>query len=197
MHEVASGRRPTGGARSWRCGCTSECRCLAPEHLPRESHVVLRRSEVADCEPELVPVGEARMREKDLAGVVYALEDPLVELVRALAPKTDEREVPRGGHFPAWLGAHPALEELGEPQVLAQALLQAREPVAAKHCPELERPEPPAERDRQLTEVEHVVRRAKVFGDEAECVAEVLRPPSPQNRAVDRHAEPFVRVEAD
>ena len=59
------------------------------------------RAEAADGEPELVTVGEARVREEDLARAVDALEQPLVLLVRALAPEADEREVPRRASPPS------------------------------------------------------------------------------------------------
>ena len=81
--------------------------------------------------------------------------------------------------------------------MLAEALLQAPPPVAAQHGPQLERPEAPSERNRDLAEVERVVGRAQVLGDEAERVAEVLLPPRPEHGAVHRDAQPLVRVHAD
>ena len=101
MLAAVSRLRPTAGGSSARSGSTSERRCLAPEHVPRESHVVLRRAEVADGEAQHVAPAEPRVREEDLAGGVHALEQALVVLVGALPTEADEREVPRRGRPPS------------------------------------------------------------------------------------------------
>ena len=93
-------RRTAAGSSAPR-GSSSERRSLAPEHVPGEAHVVLGRAEVADREPQHVAIVEPRVREEDLAGVVDALEQPLVVLVGAVAPEADEREVPRRRDLPA------------------------------------------------------------------------------------------------
>ena len=126
-HAAGSRTTPDGAASSARCVCTPERRSLAPEDIPGEPHVVLARPEAADSEPELIAVGEARVREEDLTRVVDALEQPLVVLVRALAPEADEREVPRRRHLPAGLVADPALRT-------APRGGRAREVAAAARC---------------------------------------------------------------
>ena len=54
----------TAGARSTRRGSSSERRCLAPEHVPGEAHVLLGRAEVADREPQDVAAGDPRVRDE-------------------------------------------------------------------------------------------------------------------------------------
>src|SRR5262249_26535305 len=136
-HGAGSGPPLTAAAGSGLCASTSERRCLAPEHVPREPNVLLGRPEVPHGEPQLVPVREARVGEEHLARVVDALEQALVFLVRSRPSEAHEREVPRSGDLPPRLVTHPALEELREPHVLAETLLQAPAAVAAHRPPQL------------------------------------------------------------
>ena len=62
----------------------------------------------------------------------------------------------------------------GEPEMLANPLLQAGAAVAAQHGPELERTEPAAEHLRVLARAHDVLADAEVLGHEAERVAERL-----------------------
>src|SRR5262249_44433728 len=159
---------------------------FAPEHVPGEAHVLLGRTEVADREAEDIAAVDLRVREEDFAGRVDTLEETLVLLVRSLEAEADEREVPRRDDFPAWLGSHPFLEERGEPHVLADLRLQPRAPVAAEDGPELQGAKTSSERDRDLAQIDRLVRRAQEFGNEAEGAAEVVRTTRPEDRAVHR-----------
>src|SRR5205807_3571318 len=119
---------------------------LALQDLPHTPHVGLRRPRVADRKAQNVTALELRVREKYLAGAVDALEERLVRLVGGVAPEADKREPARRGELPAVSVAHPALEELGQPHVLADPGLQPLAAEAAKHRPQLQRAEATAER---------------------------------------------------
>ena len=58
--------------------------------------------------------------------------------------------------------------------MLADHRLQPLAPVAAEHRPELERAEPPTEWHAVLAQADDVLAHAKVLGDEAERVAEIV-----------------------
>ena len=91
----------------------------------------------------------------------------------------------------------PALEQLREADVLADHRLQAVAPVAAEHGPEL------SARKRRPSGTLYSLRLttssldAQVLGDEAERVAQRLRPAGEEGGAVHRGEEPLVRVDAD
>ena len=77
--------------------------------------------------------------------------------------------------LPARLRLHPALEQRGEPEVLADHGLEPFPAVAAEHGPQLERAEPPAERHRVLAQADDVLVDAEVLGNEAERVPQGVR----------------------
>ena len=159
-------------------------------------HVALGRPLVPDRQPQDVAAVELRVRDEDLAARVDPLEDRLVLLVRAFAAEADERELSRRAKLPAGLVAHPALEQLGEPDRLPDPRLEPFAPVAAQHGPELERAEAPPEGRPVLAEVERaLVGRAQELGDERERFAELGGTARPEQRAVHRREHPLVGVD--
>src|SRR5213079_457913 len=126
------------------------------------------RPRVPDGEPQDVSPLEHGVRDEDLAGRVYAVEERAVLVVGRVAAGADEREVARRDDLPARLGAHPVLEEVREPYAIADRRLEPFAPVAAEHRPELERPEAAAERRPVVGEVLGLVGAAQVLRDEAE-----------------------------
>ena len=122
-------------------------RARFPPEAKRPRRDARRPRSCARCRRRAAAVAavQLRVRDEDLAGGVDALEQRLVLGVGAVAAEADERERARRGELPAGLVAHPALEERGEPDRLADPLLQPFAAVAAEHRPELERAEAPAE----------------------------------------------------
>src|SRR5439155_18298574 len=119
----------------------------------------------------------------------------LVLLVGGDTAEADERESARRGELPAVGVADPALEEPGEPQVLADQRLKPLAAQATEHGPQLQRAEASAERGPVVGEALRLVRGAQVLRDEAERPPQRLRPAAPEGRAVHRHEEPLVRVD--
>ena len=110
-------------------------------------------------------------------------------------PEADDGERPRGGELPTRLVAHPALERLRQRDGVADRRLQPVPAVAAEHRPELERAEPAPESGPVLAEADDLVRCAEVLGDDAERVAQLVRPPCPEGGAALRREQPLVRVD--
>src|ERR687883_537831 len=138
------------------------------QDVPGAPHVGLRRPCVADRESQDVATVELRVGHEDLAGRVHALEERLVLLVGGVTAEADEREAPRRSGLPTVGLADPALEELGEPHVLADHRLEPLAPVAAQHRPQLQRPEAAAERGPVVGEAVGLVGGAQVLRHKAE-----------------------------
>jgi len=80
---------------------------------------------VADRQAQDVAPVESRVRDEDLAAAVGALEERLVLLVAAVLSEANDRERPGRAQLPARLVADPPLEQRGELDRAADALLQA------------------------------------------------------------------------
>src|SRR5438034_11356675 len=103
---------------------TSASSRVTTQSIPRVANVRLGRPLVADGEAQRIAPVEPRMREEHLPAPVRPLQELLVLLVRSLAPKAHEREVTRRHDVPAGLLAYPTLEQLGQPDRLADAHFQ-------------------------------------------------------------------------
>ena len=108
------------------------------------------------------------MREKGLAAPVDPLDDRLVLLVAVVATEADDGEPPRCAELPPRLVTHEPLEQLGKPDGVPDACLQALAPVAAQHRPELERAKAAAERRTVVGETLRFVTRTQVLRHETE-----------------------------
>ena len=143
-----------------------------------------------------MPAVEPGVGEVGLAARVDGLEQRLAARVLALGPEAHDRVGTRRAELPAGLVAHPALEQLREPHVLADRRLQPGPPEAADHGPQLERAEAAAERRAVLVEIRDALGRgAQVLGRERERRAQVIGPRREDARAVDRREQPLVRVD--
>ncbi len=88
-------------------------------------------------------------------------------------------------------------QPLGIVQVTPQPCLQRLYPLAAQHEPQLQRAEPAAQRDTPVTQVLDLAihRRLQVAGVGAHDPDQVLRVAHVVDRAIEGHAQPFVRVD--
>src|SRR5438876_5796765 len=122
------------------------------------------------------------MREEELAATVHPLHDRLVVLVGALVAKAHQGEMTGSAHLPARLVTDPALEQLGEPDRLADSRLQALASVTTQNRPELERAKPASEGWAVLGEAVDLLARPQILRHEAERPAQVLRTACPEQR---------------
>src|SRR5947209_4204483 len=135
------------------------------------------------------------MREEELAAAVHPLHDRLVVLVVALVAEAHQRKMTGSAYLPARFVADPALEQLGEPDRLADSRLQALASVTTQNRPELERAEPAPEGRAVLGEAVDLLARPQIFRHEAERTAQVLRSACPEQRAVHWREQPFVCID--
>src|SRR5438067_4833151 len=109
---------------------------------------------------------------------VDAREQLAVALIRSLQAEADDGERSRRAQLPTRFLGDPPLEHRRQPNAATDVLLETAASVAAKHGPQLQRPEAPPQGRSILGQRQCIlgIRGAQVLGDQAERSAELLRP---------------------
>ena len=122
-------------------------RAVRTDRLPGPLHVPLLGVRLPDAQPQGEAIRQRRVRQVEAAARVEALEKRPVQLVAPHVPEAHQVEGRADGELEVVRLLDPAGELLGQRDVPSDVVLEAVDAVRADHEPELQRPEPPAQRD--------------------------------------------------
>src|ERR1700722_14440393 len=97
---------------------------------------------LAHTQPEREFALQLCVRQEQIAAQIQPFHQKLIGRISRSQTEADEIELYRSGHFEARIVPHPNRKLLRQPNVLANVLLQAFNPVVANYKPELERTKP-------------------------------------------------------
>ena len=191
--------------------CSTSCARSTPERRqparvleqrPRPGDVLVLGARSADREAQhraAVEDGAGEQRDAARVGGGDQRLGAGVGGVRIVVAAGDAQQVQRvrGDDVEALVLVHPAGQRVGEADVAADHLLDREHAVEAQHEPQLEGPEPAAERDLPVAVVDGPGvggRRTQVLGQDAQGAEQRAAVGGPVQAGVEADAHPLVRV---